>query len=190
MKFETQYQEAYILIWNGHAINIEVVIEYDLVGVISKVVCDCLLDLIWWCLVASVIRATLLCSSVCNPTLTVSVVFLAFNYPVVMSSVMGSMIARIIPFSASTLVLIIFLTVLITGVNHIVELGIGVLLMLAHRLIRRHEYCSDSLAKLSFPCSIFTCGSVAVLILFISSLCKVSSAVYMCFLDCHLCVCR
>lgn len=63
-----------------------------------------------------------------------------FSYPVVLSSVTGSVIKKVIPFSASGVILIAFLTVLITGVNHIVEWYIGMLIMIAHRLVHRHNY--------------------------------------------------
>ena len=76
--------------------------------------------------------------SVFNEILYILVLF--YSYPVVLSSVTGSTVTNAIPFSASGIALIIFLTVLITGVNNVVEMCIQVLIMLAHRLIHRCNY--------------------------------------------------
>ena len=51
-----------------------------------------------------------------------------------------SMIINTVPFTASSVVLIAFLTVLIMGVNYTAEMLIRVLIMLAQRLICWHNY--------------------------------------------------
>lgn len=55
------------------------------------------------------------------------------------SSVTESMIINTVPFTASSVVLIAFLTVLIMGVNYTAEMLIRVLIMLAQRLICWHN---------------------------------------------------
>ena len=57
-----------------------------------------------------------------------------------LSSVTESVIANVVPFPESSVALIVFLTVLITGVNGIVEIFIGLLIKLARRLFHRHDY--------------------------------------------------
>ena len=76
--------------------------------------------------------------SVLNEIFNILVLF--YSYPVVLSSVTQSTITNVIQFSASSIALIIFLTILIMGVNSIAEMCMWVLAMLAHRLIHRHDY--------------------------------------------------
>ncbi|XP_065898651.1 GPI inositol-deacylase-like [Dysidea avara] len=176
MTLETHYKEAHFLIWSGQTSKVEIHIQPDAVGVVSKVVCDCLPDLIWWCLMASVMRISLCYHVQRNPTLVISLVFLTLNFPLVLSSLTtGPVLTNIVPVTTDSLILMVFLLLLVAGVHCFVELCCWVVLLLAQQLFfRNKQRLCFILTSLAPTIGLATCSSVSINMLFFTSLIKAS----------------